>query len=266
MRKIRCEPSLPLKTTRWSAIWRVGLLFAGASVVAAAAFANEPIVVLSANVLKFESQAQGTASSPQRVLVANTGTADLVISSISLSGENAADFLETHSCPTPPAAVPAGAHCEIQIIFKPRTSGDLSASVDISDNGSGSPRSVTLGGRSSVPVPLVTLSPAVLTFGNQAIGTSSKVQMILLTNAGSAILNINTAIALAGSASPEFHLQKVNGACPDGTGQLAPGASCAIGVIFAPVTAGPKSAQVVVVDDAANSPQAVAMSGVGSGN
>jgi hypothetical protein len=266
MRTNHSERSLQLKTARWSAIWRVGLLVAGASAVASAAIANEPIVVLSANALKFESQVQGTSSSPQRILVANTGTADLVISSISLSGENAGDFSETHSCPAPPAAVAAGGHCEIQIIFKPRTSGDLSASVNISDNGSGSPRSVTLGGRSGVPVPLVTLSPATLTFGNQVIGTSSKVQMIVLTNTGSAILNINTAIALAGSASPEFHLQKVNGACPDGTGQLAPGANCTIGVIFAPVTVGPKSAQVVVVDDAANSPQTVTMSGVGSGS
>jgi hypothetical protein len=265
MRTILFERSLRPKTVRLRAILRAGLLVAGASVVAIAAHANEPVVVLSANALKFESQAQGTASLPQRILIANTGTADLLISSISLGGENAGDFSETHTCAAPPAAVAAGAHCEIQIIFKPRTSGDLSASVNISDNGSGSPRSVTLGGHSGVPVPVVTLSPATLAFGNQAMGTSSKVQTIVLSNTGSAILNINTAIAVAGSASTEFHLQKTSAACPDGTGQLAPGASCAIGVIFAPVTAGPKSAQVVVVDDAANSPQAVTMSGVGSG-
>jgi len=241
------------------------LLLAGSLSGASYIRANEPLVVLSLNELKFEAQAQGTASAPRKILLTNIGTAELIVDSIAVGGENSTDFTETHTCPTAPATLAAAAVCEIYIVFKPRIGGDLSATLSVSDNASGSPQTVSLHGRSSLPVPLVGLSPVTLSFGNQAMGTSSKVQVVVLTNKGSATLNINSAIGITGPASGEFHLQKASGACPDSSGQLAPNASCSIGIVFIPASIGVKSAQVTIVDDAAGSPQTVALSGAGSG-
>lgn len=66
-----------------------------------------PSVGLSSSSLTFNSQLVGTTSSTQSVTLTNTGTAGMAISSVSLSGANAANFaLPGNTCPmlTPPAS------------------------------------------------------------------------------------------------------------------------------------------------------------------
>jgi hypothetical protein len=224
--------------------------------------ASDPLVTLSATELKFGTQALGTNSSPQLLVLTNIGQADLTISNIAITGENSGDFMETANCPTAPAVLPAGTSCAIRLIFHPRTvATELTATLTVSDNASGSPRNVTLRGVPSPAVPGVTLSPSNLSFANQAIGSPSAPHMIVLTNSGSAVLNINSAISLSGPDAGEFRLRPSAHACPDGSGQLPAGASCEIVVIFAPSTAGGKSAQVAIADDAAGSPHVATLSG-----
>lgn len=263
---MRVELRTPEVSARgWRFSLRLMLVFAASLAVVGGVPAGEPMVLLSDNEIKFETQAQGTTSIPRKILLKNIGTAELIINAIAISGENGNEFAETHTCPTAPASLAAEAVCEIQIVFKPKTEGDLSAALSISDNASGSPHNVSLKGHSSLPVPAVALSPVVLAFGNQPIGTSGKLQVIVLSNLGSATLTLTSGIRIDGAAGAEFRLQKTNSPCPEGAGQLAPSASCSIGIVFIPASAGPKSAQVIVVDDAAGSPQTVALSGVGSG-
>jgi hypothetical protein len=224
--------------------------------------ASDPLVTLSAMELKFGTQALGTSSSPQMVVLTNIGQADLAITSIGITGENSSDFLETNNCPMQPAVLPAGASCAIRLVFHPRTSAtELTAALTVSDNASGSPRNVALRGLPSIAVPGITLSPVSVSFGSQAIGTASVPHAILLTNSGSAILNINSAISIAGADAGEFRIGKSANACPEGSGQLPARASCEITVLFTPTSAGSKSAQVVIVDDAAGSPHVVTLSG-----
>jgi len=231
-------------------------------VLAISEAASDPLVVLSANEFHFGTQAQGTSSSPQVLTLANSGQADLIINSIELTGQNSGDFLQTSNCPMSPAVLPAGKSCQIQLVFRPRTSGpELTATLTISDNASGSPRSVSLFGTPSAPVPGITISPATLAFGNQPVGTSSAAHPILITNSGSVTLNLNAPITIVGTDATEFRVQRSANACPDGSGQIPPGASCEVSVIFAPMTAGGKSAQVAIVDDAAGSPQVVPLVG-----
>jgi hypothetical protein len=225
--------------------------------------ANEPMIALSAYELQFATQAQGTASAPQAIVVSNVGSASLTIGSIGIAGQNGQQFGETHNCPMAPATLPANAACEIDVIFKPQVSGDLSATLSVSDNASGSPQSVALRGHSGPPVPRILLSPTALSFGSQRVGAASRMQVIVLRNTGSATLNINSAIRIDGSEANEFHFRKVHEACPETSGELAPNASCSIGVVLSPVVAGPKNAQVIIDDDAEGSPHTVALSGSG---
>jgi hypothetical protein len=231
-------------------------------VLAISAAASDPLVVLSAQEFHFGNQAQGTSSSPQVLTLANSGQADLIINSIELTGQNSGDFTHTSNCPMSPAVLPAAKSCQIQLVFRPRSSGpELTATLTISDNASGSPRSVSLFGTPSAPVPGITIAPATLAFGNQPVGTSSAAHPIVITNSGSVTLNLNAPITIAGPDATEFRLQRSANACPDGSGQIPPRASCEVSVLFAPVSAGGKSAQLVIVDDAAGSPQVVPLSG-----
>lgn len=224
--------------------------------------ANDPLVTLSTTQLQFGTQAQETNSTPQFVLLSNSGQADLSINGITLSGQNSGDFLETTTCPIAPAILSAGKSCEIRLIFHPRTTGtDLTATLTISDNASGSPRSVTLTGTPSAAVPGVTITPESLSFGNQAVGGSSPMRVVTITNTGSSTLNITSGATLSGTDASEFRLERGTNACPEASGQLAPRASCTIAVIFAPLNTGGKSAQIVVRDDGAGSPHTVPLSG-----
>jgi hypothetical protein len=225
------------------------------------AWGAEPLITLSANQLNFAAQIQGTTSAQQLVVVTNGGEADLSITSITISGENVADFVQTNNCPIAPSELAPRAHCEIRVTFSPTVTGTLSAAVNIADNASGSPQTVSLKGIASAPGPVVSCAPASLAFGNQPQGASSAVMVIALTNAGSGTLNINSEISINGPASSEFRIQTVKNSCPSGTFQLAPKASCYIGVAFAPSTLGVKSAQILIVDDAPGSPQSIELSG-----
>jgi hypothetical protein len=244
--------------------WLCGVLFATCVCFRVAAAPTEPMIVLSAAQLQFAPQVQGTASQAQPVTVSNIGNAGLLISSITINGENSQQFSETHNCPTAPAALAPNAVCEIQVVFRPEMGGDLSAALSVSDNASGSPQSVALRGYANVPAPQVRLSPTVLAFGTQHVGATSRTQVIVLKNTGSAPLNINSAIRIDGAEGSEFRLQPVHQACPDATGELAPNATCSIGIVFAPVSAGAKNAQLVIEDDATGSPHTVELSGSGA--
>ena len=221
----------------------------------------EPQINLSANQLNFPAQIQETASAQQLVVVTNSGEADLSISGITISGGNSADFAQTNNCPIAPGVLAARTRCEIRVTFSPTVTGTLSAALNVADNASGSPQTVNLKGVSTAPGPVASFVPASLVFGNQTQGTSSAVRVIVLTNAGSGTLNINSGISINGPASGEFHIQAVKTSCPSGTFQLAPKTGCDIGVVFAPATLGMKSAQILIVDDAAGSPHPVELSG-----
>jgi hypothetical protein len=237
------------------------LVIAAASCCAPPVRASDPFVTLSATDVRFGNQAQNTSSTPQTLILSNTGQADLTISSISLSGQNSADFQQTTDCPTSPAVLAAGRSCEIHLIFHPHSSTtDLIATLTISDNASGSPRSVSLHGMPTAAVPGITLAPVSLSFDSQPVNSTSAAHPIMLTNSGSATLNLNSAITISGADANEFRLAKSANACPEDSGQLPPRASCQISVVFAPVTPGGKSAQIEITDDAAGSPHVVSLS------
>ena len=224
----------------------------------------EPQVNLSANQLSFSAQGQGTASAMQLVVLSNTGEADLSISGITISGGNSTDFAQTNNCPVAPSMLAARSHCEIRVTFSPTVTGTLSATLNVADNASGSPQTVNLKGISTAPGPVVSFVPASLAFGDQTQGTSSAVRVIVLTNAGSATLSVNSEISINGPTKDEFRIQTVKNGCPSGTWQLAPKTSCEIGVVFSPATVGVKSAQISIVDDAAGSPHSIELSGTGT--
>jgi hypothetical protein len=114
------------------------------------------------------------------------------------------------------------------------------------------------GGGSSAPA--ISLSPTSLNFGSQANGTTSAAQTITATNTGTANLFFNN-VAESGSFNLDYTI--VNDGCIGLT--LMPGQSCQTSVTFSPNNTGSMPDSIVFTDNAANSPQTVAMTGTGTG-
>ena len=210
-----------------------------------------PIASLSPGSLYFESQAVGTTSSAQSVTLTNTGNATLSITSVTISGAQAGDFAQTNTCG---GSVAAGANCSFSVSFTPGATGSRTAALTLSDNAPDSPQSVPLSGTGTAPA--VSLSPGSLSFGNQAVGTTSSAQSVTLTNTGNATLSISS-VTISGAQAGDFAQTNTCG------GSVAAGANCSFSVSFTPGAAGSRTAALTLSDNAPGSPQAAALSGAG---
>src|SRR5437899_2878930 len=219
-----------------------------------------PTATLSATSSAFGEQRVGTTSPAQNVTLTNNGGAPLNLTSITITGAQAADFAFAagNTCPTGAGSVAPGASCTISVSFTPLAPGARAAAVNITNDAVGSPQSVSLAGTGIAPA--VTLAPANLAFGTQRVSTPSPVQTVTLTNSGTAPLSIATAV-LGGANAGDFALASgttcINGAT------LAAGANCVLNLTFTPTAASARTATVTITDDAAGSPQSVSLTGTG---
>jgi Concanavalin A-like lectin/glucanases superfamily/FG-GAP-like repeat/Putative Ig domain/Abnormal spindle-like microcephaly-assoc'd, ASPM-SPD-2-Hydin/Protein of unknown function (DUF1573) len=210
-------------------------------------FLQSPDAKVSSSSLAFGAQNVDTPSSAQSVTLTSTGSFPLHIVGVALTGTNFADFSETDNCVfSSPIAV--GNACTISITFAPSAIGSRSASLQITDDASSNPQTVSLGGTGIAP--LVSLSPVNLSFGNQGIATASAPKTVTLTNTGNASLSVANITASAGFSQTNN--------CP---ASLTPAANCTIDVIFNPTLIGAASGAVTITDNAVDSPQSVTLSG-----
>jgi len=103
----------------------------------------------------------------------------------------------------------------------------------------------------------LSVSPPTVTFGNQAVGTSSAAQTNIVTNVGNSTVNISS-ITLAGTNPSDFAESNNCGAT------LAAGANCTITVTFQPTAVGTLTAEVTVTDNVSHSPHKVGVNGTGT--
>jgi hypothetical protein len=211
-----------------------------------------PEASLSPSTLTFGSQIVGGSSGAQSLTLANTGSAALAISAISLTGPAAGDFSFQNACG---AALNPGANCGLSVTFTPTASGTRTATLAIATNAATSPQSVMLTGTGTAPQ--ASVSPSSLSFANQVVGVSSGALGLTVTNTGTAALTLN-GVAVTGANSKDFSLQNNCG------NSLNPGASCGMNLTFTPISAGTRTAALTLTTNAAGSPQAVALTGVGT--
>lgn len=195
--------------------------------------------------LTFGSQLIGTISAAQPVIVTNTGSMPLFVS-IKIS----AQFLEATNCG---GRLAAGASCTVNVSFKPTATGVQTGSLLFADNASASPQDVSLSGTGQ-GFPIASLSPTTLTFGTQALGTTSAAKKITLKNTGTTFLTINSI-----TPSPDFTVAATTCAS-----SLAPQVSCTISVAFKPVSTGTRLGSLTLDDNATGGPQLVSLSGTGT--
>jgi hypothetical protein len=100
------------------------------------------------------------------------------------------------------------------------------------------------------------LSKTIVKFGSVQVGKSSPPVMVKFSNIGATSLTIQR-IALLGGGARQFAEKN------DCSHSLAPGASCAITVVFRPQSVGTFSAKVKINDSADNQPQTITLQGTG---
>src|SRR5579884_1486611 len=116
-----------------------------------------------------------------------------------------------------------------------------------------------VGSATAASGPGVSFSPTTLSFPAGKVGVKSDALPVTVTNSGDAPLAIST-VQITGTDASDFSQSAV---CPISPDTLAAGGSCTIWVAVTPDSPGPKSASLVVGDNAASSPQSVSLSGDG---
>src|SRR3984893_8945472 len=190
-----------------------------------------------------------TSSTSKAIVLSNTTTAPLAISSISVSG----DFGQTSTCPIAPATLAAGGSCKISATFTPPALGVRSGTLTVSDNASNTPQTAQLSGTGVTPVGL---SPLSLAFGNQLVNATSAAKVLTVQN------NQTVPLAIAGISTSGDFAQTSN--CPLSPNTLAAKLSCTISVTFTPTALGTRTGTLTVSDNAPNSPQTASLIGTGT--
>ena len=228
---------------------------------------TQPVASFNPPSIGFGSVNVGTPSSPQPVTLTNTGNQTMTISSVTIDSAvgTPADFAFSSTsgtpCQTVGSLVPS-ASCTFTVTFTPSTQGNETGQVDVADDAAGSPQHVPMSGTGTAAG--VSLSPGALPFGNQSVGTTSAVQQVTLTNTGNINLVISS-LSLTGTNSADFQINSNQTTCAvGGSGVPANGGTCIIAVDFAPQASGPLSASVTITDNAASTPQSIALSGTGT--
>jgi len=102
--------------------------------------AGQSQLTIAPTTLNFDSQAVGTTGQPKTATVSNPGSAEVSIERIIASG---IDFDQTNDCGT---TLAAGAHCTIQVTFKPAITGPRLGNLTILVSAAPKPYMIALNG------------------------------------------------------------------------------------------------------------------------
>ncbi|HEX4731492.1 MAG TPA: choice-of-anchor D domain-containing protein [Solirubrobacterales bacterium] len=195
---------------------------------------GQAVLSSSPNPLDFGSAVVGSRSGPRTVTIENSGDLAGGFFIAVISGGDSASFqLIEENCTGTPIA--PGGKCQAVVRFQPTGAGLRRATLGMFGDSEGG-QQIALSGAGvdpGLPTPL----PSAHSFGAQAVGTSGGVQLFTFTNQ-SAVATELAGTTLGGEDPDQFRIAR------DGCSEtsLAPGASCQVGVRFAPGEAGAKSA------------------------
>lgn len=217
---------------------------------ASATFA--PVISLSSIALSF-SNVSVESSGALTVTVSNTGTAALMVTSMSRADADSAQFTVSPTSFT----INAGDSVKVTVTFAPTSTGPKSAMLSIAHNAIGSPATVRLSGVGLKPS--VAYRPDRLSFGNVAMGAAVE-RPITLYNLGNDTLRVEALkVALSTGSGKEF---TVTASRPNPI--IAPGDSQIVAVSFRPSIPGDLTGSLTASsNDPNNRTLSISVSGVG---
>ena len=171
--------------------------------------------------------------------------------SVQIAGADVTEFtISNNGCGS---TLAKGTYCTVMLTFTPAALDNRSASLAVSDTANANAGSSALSG---VGVPgKLTITPLTSAFGNLVVGNTSTAKTTTLKNPNTFALHIT-------SVAPSGYFGISSDTCSGN--DLAPGATCAVGAVFSPIQTGALSGHLSITDDAASSPQSVALTGNGT--
>src|SRR5262249_37566686 len=184
------------------------------------------------SVAGFAPTPPGQASGAHSIVVRSTGTAPLAISSVSLTGPDAGQFVIDDQCSG--RSLPPGAACTVLVASTPTATGTHVATLVVRDNDVFSPQHVRLEEFTLPPTPTVT--PPSLAFPTTIVGQQSATTTVTLTNPMDRALSVQF-VSLGGANASDFVV--IDDHCSSTT--VAAGGTCTVRVAFKPGAAGTRS-------------------------
>lgn len=224
---------------------KVALTVSGTGVSAPA---KVPEISVAPSSAGFGSVTTGVTDT-QTLVISNPGTANLVISGVTISG---AGF--NYSGITVPLTIAPSAKSSLTVSFDPSTAGSASGSLVLTNNSATSSLAIPLSGTGVAPVLQLSASPSSLSFGDVNTG-SSATGTVTLSNTGNANVSISkdaitgTGFSLTGLSLPVT---------------IDPNQSTSFSVVFAPTSSGSVSGNVSITSSATNSPISISITGTGT--
>ena len=220
---------------------------------------NSPAVTLSPTQLSF-TQTVGATSDPLRVVVGNSGTSALVLSSLALSGGNASDYaIGAASTCVGGTSLASGSNCFVELRFTPGAAGMRTASLVIQHNAGTGSSSVALSGQGNATAqPGLALDATLLDLGSQGLGTTGGARTLNVSNNGQADLAF-TSIAAGGTDAADIVL---GGTCTVGKA-VAPKGSCTVTAALHPSALGARSATLALATNAPIGTATISLTGEG---
>ncbi|MGA2537661.1 MAG: choice-of-anchor D domain-containing protein, partial [Terracidiphilus sp.] len=213
---------------------------------------QDAVLNVSPTSLSFAVQNVGVASAPSPLTITNNGGVAAANVAFEITGSGAASFATGST--TCGASLSAGASCSVEVIFTPSLAGGNSATLTVVSATQGANKvQVPLNGAGQVTSGL-NISPAQLAFPSTVVGAMSAAQTVTVTNTSPL-----AASQLLVSLTAGFAL--VQDTC---TATLAASASCTVGVIFAPSSAGPATGTLNVTSASIMNSADVALNGTGA--
>ena len=159
------------------------------------------------------------ASAQKMVTISNSGTGQLLVNSISISGANAAEFSQTNDC----TAVASKDTCTVTVTFNPTLPfGKKVASLTITSNDAKKGTiSVNLSAQASAPK--ISVQPSSLSFGTMSAGHRAVIKTIKVFNKGLSDLVISS-VGITGVNAAEFGQTNT-------CGTLQAGGTCTVNVV-----------------------------------
>jgi hypothetical protein len=221
------------------------LSLSGTGVIASVASVGT--VAMTPSSVSFGTVAIGTTNS-QTVQLKNTGSKSLTISSAFASGVG----YRMTGIPVP-LTLAASQAVNFTVTFTPKTSGTLTGSVTVESNASNPAYTLQLSGAGGSASRTISLSTSSLNFGNETVGDSSSLG-VLVKNTGNSSLTISQ-VGITGAGFG------IGGGFIGAT--IAAGQTAQLNVVFAPKTTGSVTGKITITSNATNSPNSVSASGTG---
>jgi hypothetical protein len=202
--------------------------------------------------LVFPTEPLGSPSPIQTVVIENTGTGTVDISTVTFTGDfsNAFDYSDCGSTILLP-----NSFCNVEVVFSPSAIGLRSGTMVVTSNAAGSPFTVTLTGTGIKPTYDLALVPSSLTFAPEVVGLTSNALMVTAVNYGDEVITFSPPPTTTG----DFALSEYYYYCPS----IYPGQTCTFPITFTPTATGTRTGTLTLNDNSGTGHQVVKLNGTG---